>query len=255
MQYLFSPSGEDALEAVMKRSPLLAFDFDGTLAPIVSRPEVAHMPKGWSAMVKTLALRMPVAVVTGRSVADVSTKLGFQPHYIIGNHGAEDPEGALGTGSVVRLDAMRRKLALLKHRWAPLGIELEDKRYSMALHYRLASDMTAAQACIHELVTGADTGLHFFPGKCVMNIAPSDAPDKASAVMSLVSRAGAGAAIFSGDDVNDEPVFERAPPDWLTLKVGLDRTSAARFFVESHEDIERLLQRLLQILQRSAQQR
>ncbi len=253
MQYLFTPSGEAAIEAVMKRSPLVAFDFDGTLAPIVSRPELAHMPKSWSPMVKTLAQRLPVAIVTGRSVADVSTKLGFLPRFIIGNHGAEDPEGALGTGSVVRLDALRRKLALLKHRWAPLGIELEDKRYSMALHYRLSSDAAAAQACITDLLAGEDTGLHFFAGKCVMNIAPSDAPDKASAVTSLVARSGAGAAIFSGDDVNDEPVFERAPPHWLTLKVGLDRASAARFFVESHEDIERLLQRLLQILQRDPQ--
>jgi len=251
MTPLFSAAGEREIEALMQRSPLLAFDFDGTLAPIVTRPEYARMPTGWSEMLAELAKLRPVAIVTGRGVADVAARLSFTPGYIIGNHGAEDPEGILPAGSIERLEPVRRRLARLSSHWAPLGIEVEDKHYSLAMHYRLAPDPVAAQQCIEELLSGEEGGLHLFHGKCVMNIAPDDAPDKAHAVMSLVRRAGAGAALFAGDDINDEPVFARVPADWLTLKVGRDGVpSSARYLIDSHEEVGQLLQRLLQIARR-----
>ena len=245
---LFSDVGEQALVEVMQRKPLLAFDFDGTLAPIVERPERARVPAAWADMLAELTTLVPIAIVTGRSVTDVTARLPFSPRYILGNHGAEDPEGAMPSGSLERLDAVRRKLALMAELWQPLGIELEDKRLSLALHYRLAEDMVAAKLCIDELLVGEHAGLHLFHGKCVMNIAPDDAADKADAVMSLVQRAGAGSALFAGDDINDEPVFERVPADWFTLKVGRDsHPSRARFIVDRQEEVGHLLQRLLEL--------
>ncbi len=248
MQPLFSPEGESALASVMQRRPLLAFDFDGTLAPIVDRPEEARLPAAWAVLFAELKTLLPVAIVTGRSVVDVAPRLSFEPHYILGNHGAEDPHGTMQAGSVERLDALRHELALSKPRWSALGIELEDKHYSLALHYRLAADQEAARICIEELVAGKPPGLHFFHGKCVMNVAPDDADDKADAVMSLVERVGAGAALFAGDDINDEPVFERVPADWLTVKVGHEGPpSRARFGLSEQADMGQLLRRLLQL--------
>src|SRR5690242_16341081 len=90
MRHLFSTEGEQALEAVMRQRPLLAFDFDGTLAPIVARPDEAHVPLEVSHGLAELAQALPVAVITGRSVADVRPRLGFEPRYVVGNHGAED---------------------------------------------------------------------------------------------------------------------------------------------------------------------
>lgn len=253
MQPLFSAVGERALIDVMQRSPLLAFDFDGTLAPIVARPEQARMPDAWSDLLAQIAKLRPVAIVTGREVGDVLARLSFTPHYVVGNHGAEDPAGILPTGSAARLDAVRRKLMRHAAQWVPLGIELEDKQFSLALHYRQAPDEAAARQCLDALLGRADSGLHVFHGKCVLNIAPADAPDKADAVASLVRRAGAGAALFAGDDVNDEPVFQRAPVDWLTLKVGRDGPpSSAQFFIDGEDEMERLLQRLLDIAQGQA---
>jgi trehalose 6-phosphate phosphatase len=230
MQPLFSEAGEQALVEVMQRRPLLAFDFDGTLAPIVDRPERARVPPAWADMLAELTALVPIAIVTGRSVTDVTARLPFSPRYILGNHGAEDPEGAMAD------------------RWEPLGIVLEDKHFSLAMHYRLAPDMIAAKQCIDELLVGEHRGLHLFHGKCVMNIAPDDAADKADAVISLVQRSGAGAALFAGDDINDEPVFARVPRDWFTLKVGHDsHPSKARFLVDTQEEVGSLLQRLLEM--------
>ena len=92
MRHLFSIEGEQALESVMRQRPLLAFDFDGTLAPIVARPDQAHVPDAVAHGLAELSRALPVAVVTGRSVADVRARLGFQPRWVIGNHGAEDPD-------------------------------------------------------------------------------------------------------------------------------------------------------------------
>ena len=90
MDHLFTPQGEAALAAVMRRDPLLAFDFDGTLAPIVDRPGDASVPDNVSRCLAKLARAHPVAIITGRSIADVRARLGFEPHFVIGNHGAED---------------------------------------------------------------------------------------------------------------------------------------------------------------------
>jgi len=248
MQPFFSDAGERALVEVMQREPLLAFDFDGTLAPIVSRPEQARMSQPWADALAEIATLRPVAIVTGRAVADVVSRLSFTPRYVIGNHGAEDPTGMMPTGSIERLDPVRRSLLRHADRWAALGIEVEDKRYSLALHYRLADDQAAAAQCVEDLMQGLEEGLHLFRGKCVMNVAPDDAPDKGDAVMSLVRRSNSGAAFFAGDDANDEPVFERAPPEWLTLKIGRDGVpSSARFFIDTHEELWRLLQRVREL--------
>ncbi|HET7793044.1 MAG TPA: trehalose-phosphatase [Rhizobacter sp.] len=249
MTPLFSPAGDQALVDLLQRRPLLAFDFDGTLAPIVDRPERARVPMAWAEMLIELARLLPTAIVTGRSVTDVTARLPFSPRYVLGNHGAEDPKGAMRPGSVARLAPVRHALDQLAPQWQALGIELEDKQFSLALHYRRAPDLLAAREWIDALLRNGDqAGLHIFHGKCVLNIAPDDAADKADAVMSLVRRAGTTAALFAGDDINDEPVFERVPHDWLTLKVGDDgHPSRARYVIDTQEDVGKLLKRLLEL--------
>ena len=80
-------------------------------------------------------------------------------------------------------------------------------------------------------------------------LVPRDAPDKSSAVHGLVARCGAGCAVFAGDDVNDEPVFESAPAHWLTIRIGRgERHSAARYFLDSPSEMAMLLERMLALL-------
>ena len=89
MRHVLSPAGELQLAATMRARPLLAFDFDGTLAPIVARPDQARMAPGSPRACASWQANGPVAIVTGREVADVRTRLGFEPAYIVGSHGAE----------------------------------------------------------------------------------------------------------------------------------------------------------------------
>jgi trehalose 6-phosphate phosphatase len=251
MKPLFAEDGERALSEVMARDPLLAFDFDGTLAPIVDRPADAQVPAALAVSLNALSLRLPVAVITGRGVSDVRARLGFLPAYVLGNHGAEDPSGQLTGGSLHRLAVCRNVLARQAAQLAAAGIVVEDKQYSLALHYRLAPDPAAAFALVQTLQAEWGEGLHVFHGKFVTNLAPDDAPDKADAVLALLARSGREAAVFLGDDLNDEPVFERADAHWLTVRVGRDGPpSKARYFLDAHDDVAVLLQRMLALLPR-----
>lgn len=246
MKHLFQLEGEQALLAVMRRSPLLAFDFDGTLAPIVARPDDAKVSVAVTQRLAKLSTIRPVAIVTGRSVADVAARLDFEPQFLIGNHGAEDPSSGPVIDIVPALDTFRLHLASHLDDLNAVGVQVEDKHYSLALHYRLAPSSEAAMAQIALVLDGLDPELVAFGGKCVVNVVPKSSPDKADAVISLVRRSGSGAAIFVGDDVNDESVFERASPQWLTVRIGRDDPfSRARFFLESPDEVATMLQRML----------
>lgn len=252
--HLFTPPGQQALEAVMRLRPLLAFDFDGTLAPIVTKPDDARVPLGVAQRLQQIAEHLPVAIVTGRRVDDVAPRLGFDPHYIIGNHGAEDPEHPELAPEVYlaltdKLNALRLKIEDGADALASAGIQVEDKRHSLAFHYRLARDRDAALITIETLLRGLDPALSSFGGKCVVNVVAAGAPDKGDAVAMLVQRSGSQAAMFTGDDLNDESVFESAQPHWLTVRIGReDPLSHARFYLDTHSEMATMLQKMLALV-------
>lgn len=248
MLHALSPEGLSALARAMAGRPLLAFDFDGTLAGIVEHPDDAEVEPAVSTALAALAARFPVAIVTGRAVADVTHRLGFEPAYVVGSHGAEDPAGELTSGSLSRLEPMRNRLQASAGAWHAAGIRLEDKGHSLALHYRRAADIDAARRVAEALVADLPEGLRSFGGKCVVNVVPQDAPDKGQAVLALMRRAGAGTVVYVGDDVNDEAVFRMARPGWLTVRVGRDDPgSAAMYGLDGHREVLAHLQAMLAI--------
>lgn len=248
MKHLFSKAGLQALQEVMSHAPLLAFDFDGTLAPIVARPDDACVPLSISQHLQKLASMLPTVIVTGRQVADVTPRLNFQPRVIVGNHGAEDP-GMPQLGQATwheHLAPARDLFVAHQARLDEAGVQVEDKGHSMALHYRLAKDHERAVSLIASLLGGLGQEVRMFGGKCVVNIVSASAPDKGDAVLRLALSMGATHGVFIGDDVNDEPVFRKAPPDWLTVRIGRDDPmSSARFFLDSHSEVAPMLQSMI----------
>ncbi|MCZ2439149.1 MAG: trehalose-phosphatase [Burkholderiales bacterium] len=247
--HIFSAEGESALAELLTRRALLAFDFDGTLAPIVAQPAQARLSQAVAARLAALAERLPVAVISGRSLADLRRRLGFSPTYLVGNHGAEhadDPEAASAWRAA--LDPLRAHLERERQSLVAAGVGIEDKGLSIALHHRLAPSEGAALAAIDAALAERPPGSSVFAGKRVINLVPTGCPDKADALFLLVARSGAETALFAGDDVNDEPVFERAPAHWLTLRVGRDAASRAHFYLDSPAEMAMLLERMRQHL-------
>ena len=250
LRSLLSPPGLAALATLARASALFAFDFDGTLAPIRARPDDVRVSATIAMRLDKLARLRPVGIVTGRRIADVRERLGFVPAWIIGNHGAEDdgdPDAAARAHQA--LDALREHLRERGAGLAGAGVVVEDKGQSLALHYRTAPDRAGASAMIEDVLAGFSATLHVFGGKLVYNAVAADAPDKAVAVRRLIARAGAQAAFFAGDDVNDEPVFAAAQHSWVTVRIGCERrASAARFCIDGPHEMAGVLDRILSLI-------
>lgn len=241
MQPLFTPEGLRALDVLLSRRPLLAFDLDGTLAPLAEHPDQARVPEPMRLALQRIDRHWPVAVISGRSIAGVRRTLAFEPSHLLGSHGAEDevePDPALARV----MDPVRVWCKHARAELAAEGIWVEDKGLSMALHDRHARDPARALALRARLLAALPASVRGFNGKDVLNLAVATAPDKADGLERLMRRSGAQAALFVGDDVNDEPVFRRRHPDWLTVRVGPpDQPSAARWRVDDIATVGRLL--------------
>lgn len=243
MQALFSPAGEQAIARLLQQRALLAFDFDGTLAPIVSNPAHAQTPYPLAQYLDALSQRHPVAIITGRQVADVKGRLGFQPRFVVGNHGAE---GLGWTPTSNALDELRQRLGLQEEALDAMGVEVEDKGLSLALHFRNAQNPAEAERFVLAATDALPSDLVVFGGKFVANVVYRSAPDKGQAALQLLRTSGCETMLFVGDDLNDESAFARAPEDAVTVRIGQPRyPSQAKFFLASQDEMGSFLARVL----------
>lgn len=185
-------------------------DVDGTLAPIVVRPEDADLVPGAREALVALAARVRlVGFVSGRALHDAIDLVGLPGYAYAGNHGMEicHPGGspALAPGVERHLPAIAR----FAHRWpaervARGGVRLEDKGATLSYHARGAPDGAAAARLLDELADDARAqGLVPKAGREVMEVRPGLRVDKGTAVRALLARAGARRAVYFGDDRTD----------------------------------------------------
>jgi trehalose 6-phosphate phosphatase len=243
MEHLFTREGLEKLSAFCRRRPLIACDFDGTLAPIKPRPEEVTLPTPVQRQLESIALNYPVAIITGRAKEDVRRRLGFDPHFIIGNHGADFQISAERNNNLqAALDPIRQKWAGSQTAFSKHHIRLEDKGLSIAFHYRLSPN----QAHSHDFLENwlaSFLNLKIFPGKCVINVMAQQALDKAGAISALMHKKEFQYLIYLGDDANDEPVFRVSNPNWLTIKIGRQHSlSRAQYYLDSTNEVALLLQ-------------
>jgi trehalose 6-phosphate phosphatase len=175
-------------------------DFDGVLAPIVTRPEDAYPPAETRAELARLAGRYAlVAVVSGRAGEDVRGRVAVDGIVYVGSHGLElDPQA----------DRWRLRIADFAGAapWAPSEIEL--KGLSVAFHYRDRADEQAAVRELEELAERArEDGLVARFGRKVLEVLPPVGSHKGTAVRHLLDGAGLGRALVAGDDVTDLDAF------------------------------------------------
>ncbi|HEY0821482.1 MAG TPA: trehalose-phosphatase, partial [Rhizobacter sp.] len=204
MKSIFSPDGSAALRRAVETAALLVFDFDGTLAPIVDDPAQAFTPRETAELLRGLLRRFPIAVVSGRARHDLVARLGFEPTFLVGNHGAEGLTDAPPPGHEAAAAWLRARVAAAAPRLDAAGVRFEDKGSSWTLHYRNAPDLASAQREIEALLDALHPGLERLAGKCCVNLVLVGAPTKGHAVQALVARTGARSVVFMGDDVTDE---------------------------------------------------
>jgi trehalose 6-phosphate phosphatase len=257
MRLLFDEAGRARLDEIVQPGMLCVFDFDGTLSPIVPQPDSACLPPEVRERLLTLTTLAPVAILTGRSLADIGTRLGFEPHFVIGNHGLEGMPGWEGRSGgyaaacVAWRGALERALCD-KQRFDP-GIRLEDKGYSLSVHYRMARNQAQTEQRLTALFKTLSPPPRVVAGKCVYSLMPADASHKGGALEELMQQAGAATAIYVGDDVTDEDVFRLRRPDVLTVRIEPHPDTAAEFYLPAMPDIVQLLDELVRRLARQSQ--
>mgnify|MGYP006268168205 CR=1 FL=1 len=209
---------------------LVLLDYDGTLAPIVPNPpDAAPHPRAVPALQLLAELpNTPVAVVSGRALEHLTELADFPADVeLIGSHGAESRLGltdALTPEQTDLLAAITGEVERIAAEHA--GCTAETKPAAVALHHRNASDDVAERAERAVRDGPADRpGVKLKPGKRVLELAVTDA-HKGKSFEQLLETLEPDAALFIGDDVTDEDVFERLRPFDLGVKVGPGDTSA-----------------------------
>lgn len=240
MESIFSAG---VLERIAASDSLLAFDFDGTLAPIVDDPAQAAMRSSTRHLLAQAAQAYPCAVISGRPEADVLRLLaGVTVWYVIGNRALQPPEEIERLSRVV--SAWRTALA------EPLarvpGLSIEDKGVSLAIHYRHAALHAPARAAI-AAAAAVLPGARVIEGKEVVNILPANGPNKGSALDRIRAQLSCPTTLYVGDDRTDEDVFA-LDGDMVGLRVGATaEPTAARYCLRDQAGIDELLAQLVEL--------
>lgn len=242
MRDFFSEGGCAALGDFVGPRTLFAFDYDGTLAGLHPHPDDAILTAEIFARLEQLCNLAPVAILTGRSVADVRKFLPPSITRLVGNHGLE---------GVPAWNEALAKAQSAVNAWRPrineeLGrmprVLFEDKAYSITLH---AAEGSLERAALEHLAAALHPATRVILGKGVLNVVPADAPDKGSALRELMRMEGFDKAVFAGDDVTDEDVFALADPSIFGILVGPRALSVARWRLHPQERVRELLDHLI----------
>ena len=255
MTHLFDAWGAVAERLGQSSRILLMLDFDGTLAPIVSRPGDARVPE--QTMATLLALQkcpnVVLAAVSGRSVRDVQRLMGLDGLHYFGSHGRERIRpGSDAVETEARGRAAIRSLCdqLSASLSDVTGFEIEDKLVSAAAHYRNAEpkEWDRIERAVRDAVDAVPE-LRMAGGKMVYDITPADGIDKGTAALALARETG-GLPFYFGDDTTDESAFGALSPPAVTVFVGpASGATRARYRVADPGEVGEALARILSVAQ------
>lgn len=237
------------LKPAWRNSKIMLFlDFDGTLAPIVEQPQKASLSPDMKTTLATLSQRNSafLAIVTGRSLADIRQKVGINAITYIANHGFEIE----GLNIHVRkpldphtIQAYRKIEIELRDILKGIpGIIFEDKGLVLSIHYRMVNDTEKnfVKQSINRIakphIRSREVSLR--KGKEVSEIRPPINWDKGKAILFLLhsmkkSPSQKSVMIYIGDDDTDEDAFKALRTQAVTIRVGQSASSAAKYYLNN----------------------
>jgi trehalose 6-phosphate phosphatase len=247
--------GDELRRTVSERRPAVFLDYDGTLTPIVGRPEDAALPPRTRAAIERLAALVPVAILSGRDLQDVRRMVGIDGITYAGSHGFDlvRTDGSVhqrGREFLPDLDAAERGLGP-RLEGIP-GARVERKAFAIAVHFRQADDdrVPEIDAAVAE-VAAEHPRLRRTGGKKIFELRPDLDWDKGKALDSLLEELGLGGddvlPIYVGDDDTDEDAFRAIAGGGLGLVVRGERDArptSARYALRDTEEARAFLELL-----------
>jgi trehalose 6-phosphate phosphatase len=254
---------EELSRLLSGKTPAVFLDYDGTLTPIVDRPEEAIISEGMREAVRSLVERCPVCVVSGRDRKVVQELMGLDNLIVAGSHGFDiwSPEGGTiqreeGAGFEELLEEVKERLD--KEIGSIEGTLIEPKKTSVAAHYRLVSEeeRPKVKEVVDQLLAEHPEELKVTPGKMVYQLQPKIEWDKDKAVLYLLEALdldrGDVVPIYMGDDITDEHAFEALSEKGIGIFVGraddpevAGRTTSAEYILYTVPEVERFLDGLV----------
>jgi trehalose 6-phosphate phosphatase len=257
---------EQFAQRLDSRRPAVFLDYDGTLTPIVDRPQDAVISDSMREAVRRLAERTTVCVVSGRDRPIIDQWMGIDGLVVAGSHGFDIGGHRDGTVRHDAVTGIEDLLATVTHQLnaeveSIEGAVIEPKRFSVAVHYRLVApaQRPSVTAAVDTLLAGYPDQLKVTPGKMVYEIQPKVDWDKGKAVQYLRRALGVEGeefvALYLGDDITDEDAFTALKESGNAPGIGVvvadlrdpeqaDRATAADFVLESTAEVQQFLNAL-----------
>jgi trehalose 6-phosphate phosphatase len=257
------PDGLQALGLPAERHPAVFFDFDGTLSEIVENPDSARLTDGAADALTALSARCPVAILSGRDLADVRQRIGLPGIWYAGSHGFEltGPDGAhhQNAEAAASIPVLAGAAAELAERLGGIaGVMVEHKRFGVAVHYRNAARDRVGEVAATVRDVGRRTGLRVTTGREVIELRPDVDWDKGKTLRwvldNIVDNMRGDDApspllpIYLGDDITDEDAFDAVHGDGIAILVRHgddgDRATAAGYALDNPDRVRNFTERL-----------
>ena len=239
---------------VAGRQPFVCLDFDGTLAEIVAEPDAAKLIDGAATALENLAALCPVAILSGRDLADVRDRIAIPGIWYSGSHGFEliAPDGRhQHNDAAAAVPLLESAAADLRNELGHIpGVNVEHKRYAVAVHFRNVPPERVAQVVATTHRHGRRHGLRVTGGRKLVELRPDIDWDKGTALGWLgeqIHQAGRVLPIYIGDDLTDEDAFDAIRFSGIGVVVRHDedgdRATAAQFALNNPGEVEQFLRR------------
>ncbi len=256
MEYLFNRIDKILPKLKSAERLFFFFDYDGTLTPIVSHPEKANLSREQREILIAFKNnpKCLLAIVSGRSLKDIMSRVGLKGIYYVGNHGLEifGPGGEINYLSQEEFIPELKKIQdRLKRKFKGTeGLFFEDKGCILAIHYRNADPewVPSLLITLKQEVRGSSAPLCLSFGKMVFEIRPNINVNKGTAVLELLNQTPQARVLplYMGDDQTDEDAFKIINRKGTTIFVGLSSNASAQYYV--HDPFE--VYQFLKIVQR-----
>ena len=269
MEHLLSVWPRITEQVRKSKNILFLTDFDGTLTPIVEKPEMASISNDTRQILRLLANQphFTVGIISGRALGDLKEKINLNGMIYAGNHGFEIEGPGLNFINPIA-DEIKPFFRVIKKvltlaLGSIKGVFIEDKGITLSVHYRQVEDdkVHDVESLVRRVISvPAMRGIFkITPGKKVYDVKPANSWDKGKAIRLLMKRFGKGGRksglfpIYLGDDVTDEDGFQVIEKygDGITIHVGDGQdNSSARYFLKSPDEVSIFIHKLLDDAQR-----